>query len=81
MGLQVDSKDKFKFEYCANHYDGCANAPNIRISNKEYCLECYAKEIYRDLEFAIKYGKHKDFYKKIDRWSTYRPSGAFKKRK
>ena len=71
----------FKFEHCANYYDGCDHPPYIKYESKELCLQCYSKLIYKDLEFAIKYGKHKNFYKKLERLSVLRSGGAFGKRK
>ena len=72
---------EFKFDNCANYYEGCPRPPKIRCENKEYCLNCYAKEIYKDLEYSIKYGKNKDIFKRLDKWSAHRLGGAFGKRK
>lgn len=60
------NKNKFKFDKCSNHYfSDCQNSPEIINENKEMCLKCYVEETYRELEFAIKYGKRKSAFKLI----------------
>jgi len=69
-------KNKFKFTKCAYHYsNGCNDAPELKFENKEMCMKCYAKEIWEDLAYGIKYGRLKNIYK-----NDAKNLSAFKKR-
>ena len=56
----------FKFNHCSNYYfSDCERKPVVVHNKKEMCLVCYSEQIYQELAFGIKYGKHKSTYKKI----------------
>jgi hypothetical protein len=72
--------DNFKFEYCANHYDGCNSKPTTKLGFKEYCIDCFVKIQYQELTYAIKYGKYKNSFKITHNPRCIPQVGAFENR-
>lgn len=70
----------FRFEHCANLYDGCNELPTAKIGFKEYCMKCFVRIQYQELTYAIKYGKYKHSFKLIHNPRCLPQVGAFENR-